>query len=59
MDYGEVISSLNLFFKEPTNDDIQVIIALRYVKRQKDGAAEGELKALEADMRKTADAFKQ
>ena len=54
MTFGDVTASLDSFFKEPTNANIPVTLALLYVRQKAEGASEAELKALESKMRKQA-----
>jgi len=51
--FGEIVSALDVFYKEPTNAPIPVVIgALAYVKRKADGASDTELKRFEAELRR-------
>jgi hypothetical protein len=49
---GEIVKSLDAFFREPANATIPVAFALRYVKRKAQGATDAELKAFEGTLRK-------
>ena len=51
MTYGEIITALDDFFREPTNADIPITMAMRYIRRKKEGANEAELRELEATLR--------
>ncbi|HTS46869.1 MAG TPA: hypothetical protein VMH05_02935 [Bryobacteraceae bacterium] len=51
--FEEIEQALDLFYKEPTNASIPVLIGgVYYVKRKAEGASEAELKQLEVDLRK-------